>query len=166
LSEEQKKSAKRWFTNRRVIFALRFIIFCIIIAIVIYIVATQDQFGSTGHTWDERTAPIQDAVKQYQSAHNGTLPVLNGTYTNANCSQCNVLNISALLLANGGTLRVAPDGLNLSASGNDNCSGNSSLGCSNNSSYIWIVDSHGKVFSYCAGPYCSSNNSGYQGVWP
>ena len=166
MSEEKRKPTNRWFSNRRAIFAWRFIIFCIIIAGVIYIAATQDQFGSDRITWDDRTAPIQNAVKQYQSEHNGMLPIFNTTYSNANCSNCSVIDISALLTVNGGTLRVAPDGLNLSASGNDNCGGNASLRCNNYSSYIWIVDKKGEVYSYCAGTGCETNNSGYQGVWP
>ena len=109
---------------------------------------------------------IQNAVTGYSANNNGSLPTLNGTYTNANCSNCRVINISALLTANGGVLRTYPNGLNLSANGNDNCGGNASLGCRNSSSYIWIVDTYGTVYSYCAGADCKTNNSGYQGVWP
>ena len=109
---------------------------------------------------------IQNAVADYSAKHNGALPALNSTYTNANCSNCSVINISALLVENGGMLRMAPDGLNLSANGNDNCGGNASLGCKKESSYIWLVNSAGDVYSYCAGTKCLTNNSGYQDVWP
>jgi hypothetical protein len=87
-------------------------------------------------------------------------------YSNANCSECYVINISALLIANGGLLRETPENCRLSATGNDNCGGNASLGCSTDASYIWLVDADGNVFSYCAGAGCATNNSGYQDVWP
>jgi type II secretory pathway pseudopilin PulG len=93
-------------------------------------------------------AELQNAVTGYATDHNRLLPILNGTCTNAECSNCSVIDISALLVANGGLMREAPDGLNLSARGNDNCDGNASLGCRNGSSYIWVVDSNGSVFSY------------------
>jgi hypothetical protein len=109
---------------------------------------------------------IQNAVTAYQTDHNELIPTLSSIYTNADCSACSVINISALLTAHGGTLRDAPDGLNLSASGNDNCGGNTSLGCVNGWHYIWIVDAEVNVFSYCAGAGCTTNNSDYQDVWP
>ena len=109
---------------------------------------------------------IQNAVFAYMTDHNGIFPTLNGTYSNICCQDCSVINISALLVPNGGWLRKVPDGFNLSVSGNDNCGGNASMGCRNTSSYIWIVDNYGNVFSYCAGTGCVTNNTCYQGVWP
>jgi hypothetical protein len=109
---------------------------------------------------------IQNAVTTYKNNYSGNLPIMNCTYTNDNCSQCKVINMSALLTANGGTLQHIPDGLNLDSKDNDNCGGDASLGCNNRYSYIWIVNSSGTVFSYCAGVNCQSNDSGYQGTWP
>jgi hypothetical protein len=117
-------------------------------------------------SYNQNKAELQNAVTGYATDHNGSLPTLNGIYTNANCSNCNVINISALVVANDGMLRLAPDGLHLSPSGNDNCGGNASLGCSSEGSYIWLVDTNGSVYSYCAGTKCPTNNSGYQDVWP
>ena len=135
------------------------------IAFVI-VLSTGGEFQHEGPTYNTPREQIQSAVIGYQADHNGSLPTLNGTYTNANCSNCSVINISALLVANGGLLRTAPSSLNLSANGNDNCGGNASLGCKNYSSYIWLVDSGGNVYSICVGKKCNSNCTGYQGVWP
>ena len=165
MSEEQGKP-KRWYKNRRIIIQWFFaiLILCIIAFVIYSAIGAQYMTSCDGYLCTEDK--ILDAVAHYQSKHNGFLPVLNGTYTNANCSNCNVINISALLVTNGGLLQRLPVVLNLSASGNDNCGGNTSLGCNNYGSYIWLVDADGKVFSYCAGVGCETNNSGYQDVWP
>jgi len=110
---------------------------------------------------------LKNAIAEYASRNDGTLPILNGTYTVTGCSNCSVINISALLPVNGGRiLSEVPECCYLSPSGNDNCGGNASLGCNNEGSYIWLVDTQGNVFSYCAGAGCTTNNSGYQDVWP
>jgi hypothetical protein len=142
----------------------------IIFAVVITIVVETDSCEKDRHpysgVYNLNKNEIQNAVTGYATDHNGSLPTLNGIYSNANCSNCSVINISAVLVANGGLLRTYPDGLHLGASDNDNCSGNASLGCSSESNYIWIVNTEGQVFSYCAGAGCTTNNSGYQDVWP
>lgn len=109
---------------------------------------------------------LKNSIAEYASRNEGTLPILNGTYTVTECSNCSVINISAVLVANGGMLRKVPDSCNLSITGNDNCGGNADLGCSNKGSYIWLTDIYGNVFSYCAGAGCTTNNSDYQDVWP
>ncbi len=152
---------------------LGWIFLVILIAIVIIIVLVSPEGGCFDcdgglvySAYNTAKDEIQNAVTAYQTDHNKLIPTLSGIYTNANCSNCNVINISALVVANGGILREAPDGLNLSASGNDNCGGDADLGCSNGSSYIWIVNTYGVAFTYCAGAGCTTNNSGYQDVWP
>jgi hypothetical protein len=164
-TDQGKPKAKRSGLRSLMLFAILLLV--IIAALFLYVL------GSGWHEAPNKSLPypyvkddLQNAVTAYSTDHNESLPILKGTYTNANCSACSVINISALLIANGGMLRAAPSGLNLSSSGNDNCGGNASLGCSNYGSYIWIVDTHGNVFSYCAGTGCETNNSGYQGVWP
>ncbi len=110
---------------------------------------------------------IQDAVTSYMICHNMSIPTLSGIYTNADCSTCSVVNMSALLIPNGGILRETPDGCYLSSSAcMDNCNNNQSLGCKPANHYIWIVDNSGTVYSYCTGASCKTNNSGYQNVWP
>ena len=164
MSEEQGKAARKWYKNWKSI-GLILLVLCII-AFVIVLSAEPGYDGDGYPAYTIVRDDIKNAVAYYQTTNNGSLPILNGTYTNANCSNCDVINISALLTANGGMFREAPDGLNLSASGNDNCGGNASLGCTNECSYIWLVDTNGSVFSYCAGIECTTNNSGNQGVWP
>jgi hypothetical protein len=167
MSEEQIKPKRKWYKNWRTVLAWCFVIF-IVSLMAIYFNMVGGQFATTdiGSAYPDAREQIQNAVTAYQANNNNSLPILSGTYANANCSDCSVINISALLIENGGTLRQAPDGLNLSASDNDNCGGNASLGCVNGNHYIWIVDTSGEVFSYCTGAGCTSNNSSYQGVWP
>jgi hypothetical protein len=163
MNEEQGKPRKKVLLVRAAI-----ILAAIGLLFITVKCSNSNQLGTTdiGSAYPSVKDDIQNAVVDYATRYNGTWPTLSGTYTNANCLDCNVINISALLVSNGGMLRTYPDGLNLSASGNDNCGGNAALGCSNGSSYIWIVDTQGAVFSYCAGVGCETNNSGYQDAWP
>ena len=171
MSEEQRKPLKRWYRKWLNIVLLLFLICAIALIIALSVgrhYGPDYDKGICGNdnAWCNTQYTIQQALIAYASEYNGSVSTLTGNYTNTNCSNCRVVNMSALLVQNGGLLRVAPSGLNLSASGNDNCGGNASLGCRNGSSYIWIVDTYGTVYSYCAGANCKTNNSGYQGVWP
>jgi hypothetical protein len=163
MSEERGNSIKRWYKAWPTILYLSFLL-CIIALIIVFSAGQLPEEGES--PWFGLSDDIGNSVAYYQSTHNGSLPIFNGTYTNANCSECSVVNISALIVTNGGLLREAPNGLNLSPSGKDNCGGNTSLGCSSANSYIWIVNNDGVVFSYCAGAGCTTNNTGYQDVWP
>ncbi|MFA5055036.1 MAG: hypothetical protein WC562_02540 [Dehalococcoidia bacterium] len=132
----------------------------------IWYVNSRDEGCGGCRAYNTVSDELKNAVAQYASDRNGSLPILSGTYINADCLNCPVINISALLTANGGLLAEVPQSCNLSTSGNDNCRGDTNLGCSNEGSYIWIADTYGNVFSYCAGAECTTNNSGYQDVWP
>ena len=127
----------------------------------------EDSFCSM--VYDTVTDEIQNGATEYASRNVGALPVLTGTYTNAECSACSIVNMSALLVENGGIFNGCPDGMWQGAgSSDDNCdaSGGSISGCSASNHYIWIIDPVGNVYSYCQGAECTSTNSGYQGVWP
>ena len=147
----------------------------VLIVIVILAIIAGAVVMSVGHVFGnakdsayaESRGQFQQAVAAYTATKASLLPTLAGSYTNAECQNCKVIDLSALLAANGGILGQAPAGLNLSADGNDNCGGDARLGCETGSSYIWIVDSDGTVFSYCTKPgEGGTNNSGYQNVWP
>ena len=167
MSEEQGKPNLKWYKVRLRVFILILPIICFVIYLVLLWQPWVDCCGQTRNIkYLVNKDEIQNAVTYYAESHKQSFPILNGTYSNANCSNCSVINISALLVISKGILAKAPDGLNLSTSGNDNCGGDSSLGCSTYASYIWIVDTDGNVFSYCAGAGCTTNNSGYQDVWP
>jgi hypothetical protein len=161
MSEEQGQQKKKGWG-----FLLLFFVILLIAGYCVWFANSGLPPDMRGPVWDEAHDDIKNAVTGYATYHNGSLPTLNGIYSNANCSDCSVINISALLHTNDGMLYDYPDSLHLSASGNDNCGGNASLGCRNDSSYIWIVDTYGNVYSYCAGAGCITNNSGYQDVWP
>jgi hypothetical protein len=167
MSEEQVKPKLKWYKIRLRVFALILPIIGFVIYLVLLWQPWVDCCGvHRNSAYFVTKDKIQNAVTYYAESHNQSLPILNGTYTNSNCSNCHVLNVSALITANGGLLRTYPDGLSLSASDNDNCGGNASLGCSSESSYIWIVGDNGVVYSFCAGAGCTTNNSDYQDVWP
>ena len=168
MSEEQEKPKRKWYKSWSNILGIAVIvmIICGILAYIIISATSTSYVDPISFAYSTAREQIQNAVTAYQANNNNSLPILSGTYTNANCSNCSVINISALLTANGGMMRMAPDGLNLSASGNDNCGGNAILGCNNYSSYIWIVNTSGNIFSYCAGSGCTTINACYQDVWP
>ncbi|MFA5055067.1 MAG: hypothetical protein WC562_02695 [Dehalococcoidia bacterium] len=173
MSENQEKTRrwyKKFFDEREDVDSFIWIVLAILLAVaIVTIVATgkcETKLDEKARSYLTVSDEIKNAIAQYCSDHNGLLPTLNGTYTNAECPNCSVINMSALLVENGGLLREAPKGLNLSPSGKDNCGGNTSLGCSSANSYIWIVNNDGVVFSYCAGAGCTTNNTGYQDVWP
>ena len=166
MSEEQWKPVHNRRESRSlIIFA---IIIIAILSILLFFVADPGwhEPPQKPHAYNIEHDDIQNAVTGYAVDHDEALPILNGTYTNTDCSNCSVIDISALLIANGGLLTDVPDSCNLSISGNDNCGGNVDLGCSKEGSYIWLTDIYGNVYSYCAGVECTTNNSGYQGVWP
>lgn len=165
MSEEQGKQKLKWYKNWwNYLFLLIFVL--LITLLCVRPMGHIENGPGPGGQYHTISDELKNAVAQYATDHDGALPILNGTYTNDDCSNCSVINISALLIANGGLLREVPHNCNLSASGNDNCGGDASLGCRNESSYFWLVDTNGSVFSYCAGAGCTTNNSGYQDVWP
>ena len=165
MSKDQEKP-KRWYKKRSIIVELLLLLVVCVIAVFTYFLISDAPSVPYDNAYLVTKDKIQNAIAYYRDANDESLPILSFAYTNTDCSDCSVINISALLIANDGLLRESPDGLNLSASGNDNCGGNASLGCSNEGNYIWTVDASGIVFSYCAGTGCTTNNSGYQDVWP
>jgi len=124
---------------------------------------------------------LQNAVVAYATDHQGNFPFNSSAANmpvNADCAACEYINMSALLTANGGTLREVPDGVVSVAGGsavapNDNCdaTGGTTAVCDAAGHYIWGADAYGNVYSYCtagatAVGVCTTNESGYQGVWP
>ena len=110
---------------------------------------------------------IQNAVIGYATNHNGNFPLIYGYYSVGQCTNCQIIDIKALLYAYGGMLTQVPDGI-YAASGvnNDNCDGGAN-GCSSSNHYVWLIDSYGNVYSKCMGSDCNSNDaSGYQDIWP
>ena len=165
MSEEQEKPKRKWNKNWP---GVLFVLFLVCVIAFVIVLSAGGEFGhESPNAYPTAREQIQNAVADYSETHNKSLPILNGTYTNANCSNCHVVNMSALLASNGGMLRSMPSGVYASVTdGNDNCGGNTSLGCQSGWSYIWIVNANGDVYSYCVGKGCTSNNSSYQGVWP
>jgi len=122
--------------------------------------------GSKGAAYNAVHDDLQNAVTGYATDHQGNFPYnVSGTQIfNTDCTAsrpCYVINMSAILVANGGMLRQVPDGTR-----QDNCYGGAT-GCSDLNHYTWLVNTVGYVYSKCMGSDCNSNDaSGYQGVWP
>lgn len=168
MNESQEKPRKKWYKKWQFILAA-----ILLMAAIGYVLAlslhgqivTCPPCGGYECVKDE----FNTAVGHFGAGHQGSLPILNMTYTNANCSNCHVINMSALLITNGGVFKDVPLGIwEGPATMDDNCdslAGHIS-GCSASNHYIWIVDTNANVFSYCIGTGCTTNNSGYQNVWP
>ena len=167
MNEAQEKPKKKWYKNRSIIFTLVIAFICVIVAFCYMAIGgvCRPCITSANH-YSNAKLRVQNAVTNYSKGHDGALPTLSGSYTNSNCSNCSVIDISALVNESGNEWLMSQSGLNLSANSNDNCGGNSSWGCLNGEHYIWMVNTRGIVYSYCAGAGCATNNSGYQGVWP
>lgn len=165
MSEEQGKPKWHWCSIGKILAAVVFIGVIIFMIVLISFPITP----SRPPNCNGLVRVVESNVYYYSSYHNGSLPVLNGSYSNANCSSCHVINMSALLAENGGMLRSIPEGTWQGHGANDdNCdsSDGNSTGCSAANNYIWIVDDNGSIYSYCKGAGCKTNNSGYQGLLP
>ena len=167
----------------------------IITSIVIFILIVFMIILSSGGVYDTSRSraycavreDIQNAVTAYMADanHSSQMPIIseNATFTltNPNGSYY-IINMSPLLVYNGGLLRQVPDGCSqIPGPDNDNCDGGAPR-CSNTSHYIWGIDNAGKVVSkpVNTSDYSTSNESqcnacnycqcdtcdGYQGVWP
>ena len=109
-----------------------------------------------------------NAVVAYAVGHQGNFSTLPGILTVAECTDCSLVDMNALLVSNGGLLRAVPAGTYSTAGmNNDNCDGGAS-GCLTNNHYVWIINTTtDSVYSKCMGNDCASNDaSGYQGIWP
>lgn len=102
---------------------------------------------------------LNDEVAKFQTNNQGNLPVSGFTASLENPE-------GTYLIIDICRLNIPRNFAAVDGEGNDNCdSGNCE--CDANASYVWLLDSYGKVFSKCVGDKCSSNGSdGYQGVWP
>jgi hypothetical protein len=104
---------------------------------------------------------LNSEVTDYKSHHQDNLPIsgINSSLKNP-AGTYFIINICSLM-------NYVPDSFAaIEGETNDNCDAGGCQ-CSANASYIWLLDSYGKVFSKCVGDKCGSNESdGYQGIWP
>ena len=104
---------------------------------------------------------LNTEVTEYKAHHQDNLPVsgMNTSLVNP-AGTYFIIDICELM-------NYVPDGFAaVDGEDNDNCDAGSCQ-CSANASYIWLLDSYGKIFSKCVGDKCHSNESdGYQGIWP
>lgn len=104
---------------------------------------------------------LNSEVTDYKAHHQDNLPIsgMNTSLKNP-AGTYFIINICSLM-------NYVPDSFAaIEGETNDNCDAGGCQ-CSANASYIWLLDSYGKVFSKCVGDKCGSNESdGYQGIWP
>jgi hypothetical protein len=104
---------------------------------------------------------LNTEVTEYKAHHQNNLPVsgMNTSLVNP-AGTYFIIDICSLM-------NYVPDGFAaVEGDDNDNCDAGGCQ-CSANASYVWLLDSYGKVFSKCAGDKCKTNESdGYQGIWP
>jgi prepilin-type N-terminal cleavage/methylation domain-containing protein len=169
---------------------IELLIVMVILAILagVVVMAVGGVFGTAkSSAYNAIKDDLQNAVTGYATDHQGNFPINeSATYLvtpNGNCTTvvggtpCYVINMSALLVANGGMLRQIPDGV--AAPTINNCyGGDGATGyCKTSNHYTWGVTTKGVVFSRCdpntTGDVkncetngVASNASGYQGVWP
>ncbi|MFA5055034.1 MAG: hypothetical protein WC562_02530 [Dehalococcoidia bacterium] len=166
MSEEQEKPRHTW--HKQAIFQWFFVVLVLCVIAGIIVMGVGGQYGPfyspncNGAVW-----VIESDIIYYSAYHNGSMPVLNGSYSNANCSSCHVINMSAVLSC-GSLWAVPEDTWQGPGADDDNCDSQDGAitGCSASNNYIWIVDANGSVYSYCIGIDCQTNNSGYQGLLP
>jgi prepilin-type N-terminal cleavage/methylation domain-containing protein len=167
---------------------IELLIVMVILAILagVVVMAVGGVFGTArGAAYNSVKDDVQNAVTAYATDHQGNFPIntssgtVNGWSNSSNCTSaapCYYVNMSALLVSNGGMLRQTPDGTR-----SVNCwlAGAAGGTCSDANHYTWGATATGIVFSRCdtnsptsgTATTCTlngvtSNNSGYQGVWP
>jgi len=116
--------------------------------------------------WTDWQGKIQEAVKEYSTANNGSLPTVGNGAVIIDNEQQHIIDMCSLV---GSKLLPYPppeNCISIPGADNDNCDGGN-CPCYNNAHYVWAVDVNGSVHSVCTGDKCRANNAdGYQGIWP
>ena len=104
---------------------------------------------------------LTDEVADYKAHNGGSLPVSGTAVTLQNpAGTYFIIDICKLMPY------MSTDCAAVEGAGNDNCDAGDCQ-CSANASYIWLLDTNGKLLSKCVSDKCGSNESdGYQGIWP
>ena len=148
----------RWLSLKRWKFNLTALVILAVIIAVYWFTMWNE---SSNKEYSAVVDILNTEVSEYKEHHEGGLPVSD---MNASLDDPEgiyfIIDICELM-------NYVPDGFAaVEGEGNDNCdAGNCE--CDANASYVWLLDSYGKIFSKCVGDKCSSSGSdGYQGVWP
>ena len=114
--------------------------------------------------WTDWQGKIQDAVTEYRTANNGSLPIVGSGAVIVDGEQY-IIDICRLVESD--LMPYPPENsISIPGADNDNCDGGN-CSCYNNAHYVWAVDSNGSVRSACIGDKCrTSNADGYQDIWP
>ncbi len=114
--------------------------------------------------WADWKDKIQDAVTEYRTANNGSLPIVGSGAVIVDGEQ---YLIDMCRLVESELIPYSPENCVLiPGADNDNCDGGNCL-CYNDAHYVWTADSNGSVHSACIGDKCRTQNAdGYQDVWP
>jgi prepilin-type N-terminal cleavage/methylation domain-containing protein len=164
---------------------IELLIVMVIIAILagVIVMAVTGVFGGAkSAAYNTEREQLQNAVAAYSANNSAAIPYagtgVQSTYNvsaNITAGQAYVINVSMLLISQGGMLRSMPTGMYATSTvGMDNCGGGSgndtAYGCTSSGHYVWLMDSSGTVYSVCisggGGTCTAGNTTGYQGVWP
>ena len=115
--------------------------------------------------WADWKDKIQDAVTEYRTANNGSLPIVGSGAIIVDDEQQHIIDMCKLKEAN--LIPYPPENcISTPGADNDNCDGGN-CSCYNDAHYVWTADSNGSVHSACIGDKCHAHNAdGYQDVWP
>jgi hypothetical protein len=115
--------------------------------------------------WTDWKDKLQDAVTEYRTANNGSLPIVGSGAVIVDDEQQYMIDMCRLKEAN--LMPYPPENaISIPGADNDNCDGGN-CSCYNDAHYVWTADSNGSVHSACIGDKCHAHNAdGYQDVWP
>ena len=115
--------------------------------------------------WTDWQGKIQDAVTEYRTANNGSLPIVGSGAVIVDNEQQYIIDMCGLVGSE--PLPYPPENsISIPGADNDNCDGGN-CSCHEKAHYIWTLDSYGNVSSACIGEQCEKTDTdGYQGVWP
>jgi hypothetical protein len=124
--------------------------------------------GTYPQAWASWQDKIQDAVTEYRTANNGSLPIVSSGAVIVDDEQQYIIDMCRLKEAK--LVPYPPENcISLPGTDDDNCDGGDigNCSCHEKANYVWTVDPEGLVHSICIGTQCEKANAdGYQNVWP
>jgi len=164
---------------------IELLIVMVILAILagVVVMAVGGVFGtSKNRAYDVTKDELKNAVADYSTRFSGAFPYnasLAGwntsiTLTTGGTVTGYIINVSALLVTNGGLLSKAPASVANISGTNDNCDWGTANYCGAsqaNSHYIWYQDTYGNIYSLCSnangGTACNATTyDGFQTTYP
>ena len=161
---------------------IELLIVMVILAILagVVVMAVGGVFGNAkSKAYNVTKDELKNAVADYASRNSGSMPYTGTMNVTIDGTVRYVINMSALLTANGGLEAAVPASMAKLTSGTyaalDNCdfTGGTTATCSTTAHYIWATDTYGNIYSLCddtnggsTSCNCSDSCDGFQTVYP